>query len=73
MISRERAIEIARARVEDEGVMSLEGRDTVAEVEVEGDVLHVYFPFSSREVRGGEPHVRVALDSGEVIDVTYTQ
>jgi len=71
MISRERAISIARARVEDEAVMSLEGRDTVAEIE--GDVLHVYFPMSDTATRGGEPHVRVSLASGEVTDVRYTQ
>ncbi len=71
MISRERAIEIARAEVEEQGVMSLKGRDTVAEKD--GDVLHVYFPFSDKEVRGGEPHVRVSLEDGEVTDVSYTQ
>lgn len=71
MISRERAIEIARARVEDEGVMSLEGRDTVAEVE--GDVLHVYFPSTDTTIRGGEPHVRVSLADGAVVDEHYTQ
>ena len=71
MISRERAIEIARAEVEEQGVMSLEGRDTVAETD--GDVLHVYFPSSDTTIRGGEPHVRVSLEDGGVIDVTYSQ
>ncbi len=71
MISRERAIEIARARVEYEGVMSLEGRDTVAELE--GDILHVYFPLADTAIRGGEPHVRVSLADGEVVDERYTQ
>lgn len=71
MISRERAIQIARERVEYEGVMSLEGRDTVAEKD--GDVLRVSFPFTSKSVRGGEPHVRIDLLSGDVIDVTYSQ
>ena len=71
MISHERAIEIARTEVEEQGVMSLEGRDTVAERE--GDVLHVDFPVSDTTVRGGEPHVRVSLADGEVTDVRYTQ
>ncbi len=71
MISRERAIEIARAEVEEQGVMSLEGRDTVAEID--GDELHVYFPISDTSTRGGEPHVRVSLTDGEVTDVRYTQ
>ena len=71
VISRERAIEIARARIEYEGVMSLDGRDTVAEIE--GDVLHVYFPSADATIRGGEPHVFVSLASGEVTDVRYTQ
>ena len=71
MISRERAIEIARAEVEEQGVMSLEGRDTVAEID--GDELHVYFPISDTATRGGEPHVRVSLTDGEVTDVRYTQ
>ena len=71
MISRERAIEIARAEVEDQGVMSLDGRDTVAEMD--GDVLHVYFPISDATTRGGEPHSRVSLADGEVTDVRYTQ
>ncbi len=71
MISRERAIEIARAEVENQGVMSLEGRDTVAERD--GDVLHVYFPVADVTIRGGEPHVRVSLADGEVTDVRYTQ
>ncbi|MCI0817832.1 MAG: hypothetical protein J4N36_02965 [Chloroflexi bacterium] len=71
MISRERAIEIARAEIENQGVMSLEGRDTVAEVD--GDELHVYFPISDSKNRGGEPHVRISLAGGEVTDVRYTQ
>ena len=71
MISRERAIEIARAEVEEQGVMSLEGRSTVAERDC--DELHVYFPLSGTAVRGGEPRVRVSLEDGGVIDVTYTQ
>ena len=71
MISHERAIEIARAEVEAQGVMSLEGRETVAERD--GDVLHVYFPISDATTRGGEPHVRVSLTDGEVTDVRYPQ
>ena len=71
MISHERAIEIARAEVEEQGVMSLEGRDTVAERD--GDVLHIYFPSSDKTVRGGEPHVRVSLEDGGLIEVRYTQ
>ena len=38
-----------------------------------GDVIHIYFPRSDAPVRGGETHVRVSLEDGEVIDVTYTQ
>ena len=71
MISRERAIEIARAEVEKQGVMSLEGRDTVAVKE--GDVLHVYFPSLDTAIRSGEPHVFVSLANGEVVDVQDTQ
>ena len=71
MISRERAIEIARAEVENQGVMSLDGRDTVAQVD--GDELHVYFPFLDTSTRGGEPHVRVSLADGNITDVSYTQ
>lgn len=71
VISSERAIEIARARVEYEGVMSLEGRSTVAERD--GDVIHVYFPTSDTAMRGAEPHVYVSLVDGQVIDVRYTR
>ena len=71
VISRERAIEIARAEVEEQGVMSLKGRSTVAEKD--GDVLHVYFPFTDTTIRGGEPHVFVSLADGAVTDVRYTQ
>ena len=51
--------------------MSLKGRSTVAEKD--GDVLHVYFPFTDTTIRGGEPHVFVSLADGAVTDVRYTQ
>ncbi len=70
-ITHEEATTIARQRVEDDGVMSLDGRDT--EHEEEADSWHIYFPYTSDEIRGGEPHVRVDKSSGEVIDVYYTQ
>ena len=65
------AIEIARQRVEADGVMSLDGRDT--ESEEEADSWHIYFPYTSHEILGGEPHVWVDKSSGEVIDIYYTQ
>ncbi len=65
------AIEVAKQRVEEDGVMSLDGRDT--ETEEEADSWHIYFPYTSDEIRGGEPHVWVDKSSGEVIDIYYTQ
>jgi hypothetical protein len=65
------AIEVAKQRVEADGVMSLDGRDT--ESEEESDSWHIYFPFTSHEIRGGEPHVWVDKSSGDVIDIYYTQ
>jgi hypothetical protein len=70
-ISAGEAIEIAKQRVEEDGVMSLDGRDT--ESEEESDSWHIYFPFTSHEMRGGEPHVWVDKSSGDVIDIYYTQ
>ena len=70
-ITPEEATAIARQRVQDDGVMSLDGRDT--EVVEEADYWHIYFPYTSHEIRGGEPHVWVDKSSGEVIDIYYTQ
>lgn len=70
-ITAEEAIEIAIQRVEADGVMSLDGRDT--ESEEEADSWHIYFPYTSHEVLGGEPHVWVDKASGEVTDIYYTQ
>lgn len=70
-ITLEQAITIARQAVEDDGVMSLDGRDT--EHEEEATYWHIYFPFTSPEVLGGEPHVQVAKADGEVLQIYYTQ
>jgi hypothetical protein len=70
-ITLEEAVEIAIQRVEADGVMSLDDRDT--EHEEEADSWHIYFPYTSHELRGGEPHVWVDKSSGEVIDIYYTQ
>jgi hypothetical protein len=71
VISRESAIEIARARVISDGVMELEGRTVVAKL---GDgYWHVSFPFEDTSTRGGEPHVRVDAANGSVTKVTYSQ
>jgi len=59
-ISREQAIEIA-----------LDDRDT--EVVEEETYWHVYFPYTSDEVLGGEPHVWVSKSQGDVIQIYYTQ
>ena len=67
----EEATEIARQRVEADGVMSLDGRDT--EVVEEADYWHIYFPYTSDEVLGGEPHVWVNKSDGEVIQIYYTE
>lgn len=71
MISREDAVGIARARVEADGVMALESRDTV--VGDEEGYWHVSFPLRDLNVRGGEPHVRVRKADGAVTLVTYSQ
>jgi hypothetical protein len=70
-ISREQAITIATQAVEADGVMSLDGRDTVAVEET--DSWHIYFPYTSHELLGGEPHVLVNKSTGAVIDLYYTQ
>lgn len=70
-ISREEAITIATQEVETDGVMSLDGRDT--EVVEEATYWHIYFPYTSHELLGGEPHVWVDKSTGEVIDIYYTQ
>jgi hypothetical protein len=70
-ITLEEAIAIARQAVEDDGVMSLDERDT--EHEEETAYWHIYFPFTSHDILGGEPHVQVAKADGEVLDLYYTQ
>lgn len=69
--SRDDAIKIAVDRVEADGVISLENRETV--VEDEGDTWHVLFPRSDTGVRGGEPNVFVSKEDGSITDVFYTQ
>jgi poly-D-alanine transfer protein DltD len=70
-ITSEEAITIATQAVNDDGIMSLDGRDTVA-VE-EATYWHIYFPYTSHELLGGEPHVLVNNSNGTVIDLYYTQ
>ena len=70
-ITSEEAITIATQAVGDDGVMSLDGRDT--EVVEEADYWHIYFPYTDQWLRGGEPHVLVNKTTGEVIDIYYTQ
>ena len=70
-ITSEEAITIATEAVENDGVMSLDGR--VTEIEDELTYWHVYFPFSSPITRGGSPHVFVNKTSGAVIDLYYTE
>lgn len=54
-----------------DGVMSLDERNTHAERE--GNAWHVSFPFLDAAVRGGEPHVYVDVETGDVTRVVYTQ
>lgn len=70
-ITLEEAIAIARQAVEDDGVMSLDERDT--EHVEESTYWHIYFPYTSHDILGGEPHVWVAKSDGEVLDLYYTQ
>jgi hypothetical protein len=69
--SREQAITIATQAVEADGVMSLDGRDTVV-VEA-ATYWHISFPYSSPLTRGGEPHVWVDKTSGNVTNIYYTE
>jgi hypothetical protein len=70
-ITREQAITIATQAVADDGVMSLDGRDT--ESIEEATYWHIYFPHSSPLTRGGEPHVWVDKTSGNVTNIYYTE
>lgn len=70
-ISSDDAIAIAVTRVEADGAMTLEGRETV--VQDEGSNWHILFPLSDPNVRGGEPHIVVSKEDGSIIDVFYTQ
>ena len=70
-ISREQAITIATQEVVDDGVMSLDGRDTVV-VEA-ATYWHISFPYSSPLTRGGEPHVWVDKTTGNVTNIYYTE
>lgn len=72
--SKEEAIEIARERVEAEGVVSLEGRDTVVEDRGSEWWVSFPFPFTDLNVRGGEdPTVVVSKADGSILNVVYTQ
>jgi hypothetical protein len=70
-ITREEAITTATQAVQDDGVMSLDGRSTQAAEEA--TYWHIYFPFSSPLTRGGEPHVWVDKASGNVTKIYYTE
>ncbi len=70
-ISSDDAIAIALTRVEADGAMTLEGRETV--VEDDGENWHVLFPLLDPNVRGGEPHVFISKEDGSITDVYYTQ
>jgi len=70
-ITSEEAITIATQEVEADGVMSLDGRDT--EVVEEATYWHIYFPYTSPVMRGGEPHVWVDKTTGDVINLYYTE
>lgn len=70
-ITLDEAIAIARQAVIDDGIMSLDERDT--EHVEESTYWHIYFPHSSSFVRGGEPHVKVAKLDGAILDIRYTQ
>ncbi|MFH0769015.1 MAG: hypothetical protein V1932_05565, partial [Chloroflexota bacterium] len=71
VISRDDAIGLATKRVQEGGVMSLDGRTTV--VKEEQDYWHISFPISSPKVIGGEPHVLIDKASGTITRVYYTQ
>lgn len=70
-ITLEEAIAIARQAVIDDDVMSLDDRDT--EHTEEATYWHIYFPYTSHDILGGEPHVHVAKSDGEVLEISYTQ
>lgn len=70
-ITLDEAIAIARQAVIDDGIMSLDERDT--EHVEESTYWHIYFPFTSHDILGGEPHVLVAKADGEILDMYYTQ
>jgi len=70
-ITLEQAITIATQAVENDGVMSLDGRDT--ESTEEATSWHIYFPYTLPTLRGGEPHVLVSKSTGDVIDLYYTE
>jgi hypothetical protein len=67
----EEAITIATQAVVNDGVMSLDGRDTESADEV--TYWHIYFPYTSHELLGGEPHVWVDKTTGDVTNIYYTQ
>jgi len=69
-ISRENAISLASARVQEDGVMSLENRTPVA-IEEEGN-WHIYF-LLPEDMIGGEPHILIDKNTGKIIEVYYTQ
>jgi hypothetical protein len=71
VISRDDALSLATNRVQEDGVMSLDGRKTT--VKEEPNQWHISFPLSATMVRGGEPHVIIDKASGAITDVYYTK
>jgi hypothetical protein len=71
VISSESAVKFAREKVQNDGVMSLDGRTTV--VKDEQANWHISFPSPSSKMFGGEPHVYVDKTSGAITKVYYTQ
>ncbi len=70
-ISSNDAVTLAKQKVQTDGVMSLDGRNTV--VKEEQDYWHISFPISSPKIIGGEPHVLIDKASGAITEVYYTQ
>ena len=70
-ITSDAAVDLAKQRVQKDGVMSLDGRET--SVIDEPTQWHISFPISAPMWRGGEPHVIIDKASGAIINVYYTQ
>jgi Zn-dependent metalloprotease len=71
-VSETEAIEIARARVEDDDP-SIDMAERRAVVIEDGDVYDVAFPRIAPPGPGGEPHVLVDRRTGEVVDTYRTR